>query len=787
MKTWMMIKSSIRKNKSSSVTLVLLIMMAVVFLYSSLMVMFDINHVIEDVNTDHAGADFVTVVPRQMTEMVENVLSSLSGYDHFEKEDTVSCYGTIQNKRVEEKAQNQGLIFLNQDVERSISTISVLEADKEQADNSVILPYSLKQTFGYQTGDEIEINLNGIKRTFRIYGFLQDVLFATPANIDQYILYIRDSEFMSLYQEVTEVMRTSYLKVRLESGYSSEDYESAFTKKMTTIKGVSDGDFLKLNYEKMKVGTTATINIVTVILIIFSLLMLFISLIVIRFTIITHIEEDAKNIGSMEAAGFTSRMIRKALVLQFVLLASIGAVSGLVIAVAISNVVTTIVSASIGLYWKAVFSGKAAVTSLLLIYGFVILIAGKASARLKRITPIVALRNGLSNYNFKKNYLPLEHSSGNLNLLLGVKQMLHARKQNISIGLIGFIMAFTFIMGLMMLTNFTGENPTLMKLVGMEKADIAITCENKEQRDQVRKKLEEYGEVDHTLLFKYATLVVEANGEEVSICANVCDDFSQLEVKTVFEGRYPEHENEIVLSNSNADKLGVGVGDVVSVKGKDGNKEYIVVGLNQHINHLGSSCSVTEQGMIRSNSSYATNMIYLYLKKGIDGDRFINTLVKSIGVNGLSYTNMATTFESSLRSIADITKIICIVLDAVVVLVVAIILFYMVKVKLIHDKKIIGIQKAMGFTTKQLIVQNVISFCSIMLASFLMGALAIGIFSTPLCTLMFSVANFKKCSLELSMTVVFGSIIGLTIFSVLVTGLVSLRIRKVNPRELFME
>ena len=129
----------------------------------------------------------------------------------------------------------------------------------------------------------------------------------------------------------------------------------------------------------------------------------------------------------------------------------------------------------------------------------------------------------------------------------------------------------------------------------------------------------------------------------------------------------------------------------------------------------------------------------------------------------------------------------CILLNLVVVLVVTLILFYMIKAKLAQDKTILGIQKAMGFTTRQLIVHQVISFCMVMLVSFVLAAVAFSLFSTSIFTLMFQGTEFKKCSLEISALTIVGTGIGLTIFVVVVTSLASLRIRKISPRQLFMD
>lgn len=787
MKTILLIKSSIRKNRSSSFTLCLLMLLATILLYNSLLVLLNLDSVIDDINEKNNGADFVALTRTEDTDTVEGIISSLDYFDYLESEASICGYGSIQNKKVENDAQNIGLIFLKENVQRSMSVIPLIDEGKVKSENYVIVPYSLKSIYGYQTGDQIEIELGGVKRTFTIYGFLQNVIFSTPTNVDQYLIYVSDDEFEYLSESVPEEFMHDYINVRLTEKGKDGDFEDEFIRRISAQEGINDSSTIGLSYELMKIGATATISIIVVIVVIFALLLLAISLIVIRFTIITHIEEDAKNIGAMEAAGFTSGMIRRALILQFIMLTVMGFILGILCSVVLSKSVTSIVTSSTGLYWVENFSLMSALVALIVIVLFVTLISTKVSGRIKKITPIIALRNGLSNHNFKRNYLPFASTKGNLHILIGLKQMLQSGKQNIAIGIVGFILSFAFIMAFTMQENFASADSPVANLVGLEQADIFISYASIEQEERILEKLKKYDELDFCMKNGFTNIVLTANGVEQSTTCNVGDDFEKLRIKTVFDGRYPIHDNEIVLSNFNATKLKVKVGDVVTIKGKDGNFEYVVVGINQHINHLGISATMTYDGMLRNTSSYYNASLDLYIKDGVNIDNFIQKLENDLGEDSNSILNKKIAYDNIFKSIADICTLICYILSSVIVIVITIILFYMVKVKIIRDKTLLGINKAIGFTTKQLMLQNVISFCTVMFISFFIGALIFVFTASPICTLMFSIANFKKFPLVLSGSTIIICIVALMLLSILLTTLISLRIKKVNPVEFFME
>ena len=154
--------------------------------------------------------------------------------------------------------------------------------------------------------------------------------------------------------------------------------------------------------------------------------------------------------------------------------------------------------------------------------------------------------------------------------------------------------------------------------------------------------------------------------------------------------------------------------------------------------------------MRRSNGEYFNDTVNIYVKDGVNEAAFMSKLEKDLADNTLSFVNMKITYENSLKEIQEPVKYMCILLNLVVVLVVTLILFYMIKAKLAQDKTILGIQKAMGFTTRQLIVHQVISFCMVMLVSFVLAAVAFSLFSTSIFTLMFQGTEFMKCSLEIS-------------------------------------
>lgn len=788
MKLWMMVKSSIKKNRSSSITLALLIVIATIFLNIGLNVVTGLSSFIDEKNDSLNGADFVMVAKSFCKDQAIQILQEMEGYEDLESESAILYEpASIQNKEVEQKPQNMGLLFLNMNTEREYSRLNLLEEGEEKKENSIILPYSLKTGSGYEVGDEVEVKLNGAMYTFEIYAFAEDVIFATPMNISIYKCFLTESAFQKLYQEAGEMNQQIYINVRLEEGYSGDDYDQEFTNVCSTYEAKDLIGGIALNYETMKVATTATVAILMAILVIFAVLIIIISMVVIRFSIVNYIEEDIKNLGSMEAIGFTSRMIQSGLIAQFLFVTMVGFVLGTVISLLSTKVISNFVGTSLGLNWN---QGLTVSTMLMTFAILIVLILGvtyKVSRRLNHVTPIMALRNGIENYHFDKNYLPFETTPGNLHWLLGMKGLLHSRKQNISIGVIGTLMAFCMIFVLGLYHSFVVSRTPLLNIIGIERPQISVMDYGEDYLEFFDELAKTQG-VRKTLRYQDRNISIRNKDYETSTVMRICSDFSFTETNILAEGRYPEYENEIALSYVTSKALHAKLGDVVSVISGNSTYEFVVVGLVQHITYLGSSASITEAGMLRCEPSFQLNQLYLYLNDDVQTDDVISEIEDEIYARGGTVRNMEESIETMLATFYQGITLLCIVVCIITGIVTALILYYLVKVKITKERVNLGIQKAIGFTSGQLMLHTVLSFVPVIGLSAILGTVLALLLVDPLCALVLnSMASIHNCKIDMNPAMVLGAILFLLIIATITTALVSWRIRKLEVRDLVME
>lgn len=787
MKTWMMIKSSIKKNRSSSITLVLLIVLATMFLNIGINAVMSMSSFVDDKNKSLNGADFIAYGPIQCRDDAVELIRNTEGYQALEDEKALVYTGaSFCDPAVEKKPQSIDVMLLDINQKRDISQLKLIDEQAEMKENSIVLPYSLKTGFDYQAGDEVEITYAGQKNTYEIYAFSEDIMFPNAMAISCYKCFLPTKTFQDTYQQAEEKAKFTYIRVQLTKGYDSKKFDKDFTNKAEEVETSDVAGMVSLNYNLMKTSSIITATILMMILVTFAILIIVIAMVIIRFTIVSHIEQDMKNIGSMEAIGFTGSMIQRSLLGQYLFIMMVGYAVGDIIAYICSGYVSGFIASTMGLNWNQRISCVAMLITFTVLCVLISTVTLNVSKRIRKVTPIMAVRNGVETFHFEKNHLPLDSTYGNLHVLLGIKQLIHNKKQNLWIGLIGFLMSASMVFALAMYNNFVARQSVLLNLIGQEKANVSVEYKEKDYQ-QFYDWLANKPGVEKTSRFEVRNATVCYQEKTSSTLLRISDDFKKNEIDVLVEGRMPEHDNEMAISYATNEDLGVCLGDVVQLMVGKEKFEFVVVGFTQHIAYMGLSVSITEAGMLRCNPEFIPNTLLIYLDSEYKTADFIDTISDEAVEQGGVITNVEESFSTMLATLNRGITLLCIIVVIITLIIVILILYYLVKEKLIKEKLQLGIQKALGFTTGQLVFYMNLEFSPVILLSSVAGGILSVMLINPTCNLMLSIADVKKCSMTTNpMMIVIAVVILLTV-SVLVTTLVSLRIRKIEPRDLFLD
>ncbi|KNZ40335.1 ABC transporter permease [Acetobacterium bakii] len=786
MNIFMIAKNNIKKAKLATATLIILIAMATIFLYVGISVLSNLDTFIENKNIGLNGAHFISIADGSYDSSIDEIYESIAGFDYREREDALmSLSSKFQNVNTNEEAYAISSIILNLDTDRSISKVEIIDAAAAMPENGVVVPYVLKVANGYQTGDNLKFIVDDKSIDLVIAGFYEDLMFASPSNVSMYKLYVGDSQFSELLSQPAYGFKCSYSAVITDDLNGSEEFESQYTEKIKPVTSERTGSYATLNYETMKTGVSIFIHIIMAVLVAFSIIILLIAFIVIKFSTTTHIENNIKNIGTLEAMGYTTTQILNAILLEYLLITGGGYIIGVAAAFGISPAISNVVSSSIGLRWLTGINPQAAMLSLGIIMLSVLGISYFSAVKIKKITPLTALRNGIETHHFNKNRVPLDNTRLGLNTALGLKSFFFNKKQNIIAGIIIMLLSLVCVFAFAMYYNFTADKSAMIKLIGLETAEVQLRVE--ENNDQLLNDIADMSGVESTIALDTFDGFIAYNGHESRAITRITDDYRRLKVDTCVKGRMPVNDNEIAITSIVLDSMGAKIADTVSIEYTGVTKEFLVVGVIQQFNMLGKGAAITTNGMKKLMPSYEAKNLMIYLNDNQDTDEFvthINNLYSGQNIQCASYFE---SIELMLDSFESAVKIVVTACLAIIAVIIVFIMFLVIRVRLLGEKIRLGVSKALGFTSNQLICQILISEMPVIIGASLVGAIAGYYLSNPLMAVMLAPNGILNCDFFIAPGLIALTTIGISLLGLGTLLIVSGSIRKISPWKMFEE
>ena len=794
MRLLLIAKDNIKKKKGNALILFLLVAMAVLLLYTGISALYNMESVIDNRNAATNGADYALFTLSAQTDEIESLLNKQEEMQYLEDEKVIYASGVkfYQENESKENASQLEFFLLDKNADRKLSTIQLTDQGKEWKENSIILPYYMKVGMGYKTGDTIHLSYNNETYSFEIYGFTEDVMFATPTNISAEKCFISTEYFQKYSKEWGNV--GTFYRADLKDGCSIEQFESNMNQ--TLNQKIADYKYLNnwsFNYDTMKYGAGISANIFMGVLTAFSILLIFIALVVVYFNITNFIEMNIKNIGMLEASGYTSLQLMAATVLEFLIISIFGIGIGLLCATGASKLIGGILSASIGLRWEIGFDWMSAVLSVASTLLLMIISVGICSRKYRKISPLDALRNGIHTHNFKKNRFRLDTVRLPLNIAIGLKSITYNRKKNVVICFIIVLLTFCANEAASIYQNFAVNDDKLIEITGFETPDITVAMKSsdsnalKEAMKTVKQQVKTTDGINQVLEYTAFDMICKHGKKQVTINCDAYDDTSALKINNVLSGRRPEYDNEIMLTTSMTEKLGASIGDVVYLEMNGERKDYLIVGICQGINHLGRKGMITKDGIQRLSADITPSCLYVYADPNTDLNALIHNLQKKLSGEDVAITNFQNYIASTMSSIVTAMKILCLVMVTVVILVIAMILVLLIMIQLVRDQKQLGIYKALGYTTRQLIVQTAMSYIMLVSIGAVIGCVLAWFGVNPSFVICLSVFGIEKCSMHISLLYMFGIVAAIILWASLIAVLCSIRIRKIVPWKMMQE
>lgn len=776
-KSLLIARSNIRKAKGQSAAIIILTLIAALMLNLWLMLALDYKANFNRYH-DKLNAEHVTLAVDGNTDEFQEFLSETIEGDsrtaEYRLDNCMHMTGTFPYNGGE---MNSWFVFLEKQaaLTRYIGRIEIVE--EGTFTSGVYLPM-LYKTDDIAVGKPIELSIGSYKKTYTVCGFFNSMMLGSHNCTLTEIVLTED-----LY---TELENTGYApqatlcSIRLSDESESLNYEaslkSAVSERYPNIIMVSN--CYNLVSQSRYISQMICSGVVSAM----AFFVLLIVLVVIVSNIINYIQVNMKNLGVLKAQGYTSRQLICSLLLQFLGVTSVAAVTGIGLSYLLFPAVNAMMVTQTGIPYNMRFLPLPLIISLIILVGAVSLAVWGASNRIKRIEPIVALRSGIQTHNFKSNHVPLEKTNAPLNLALALKNTLSGLKHNITIAVTMLVLSLIVVFSGLMFKNMIMDITPFLNLIVGETADSCINMQVEAEEDFLH---EASADNRAEKIYLYTSLnVSHVGGSE--LLATLCDDFSMVNNQnTVFEGRFPKYDNEIAIAAKYAKENGFAIGDEIEIIANGKQEKYLICGFTQISNNLGRDCLLTRAGYERlgtlTNTSYYLNLtnetdidaFNLEMKEKFDGD--VNTTI-----------NVRTTIEGAAGVYVSLMIMIVIAILALSAVIITFVLYLLVRIMLNNKKLDYGILKALGFTTGQLILQTALSFMPTIILSSVVGLILGSLIINPLMSLFLSSIGVVKCTFAVPIGFIVISGIGLVLFAFVMACLLSIKIKKIAPRELLV-
>ncbi|MCX7772661.1 MAG: ABC transporter permease, partial [Clostridia bacterium] len=452
-----------------------------------------------------------------------------------------------------------------------------------------------------------------------------------------------------------------------------------------------------------------------------SLLVVAIALMCIRFTLLTKIEDDYREIGVMKAIGLQITDIKRIYLAKYAAVAAVGSILGY----GLSWLFRGMLLENIRLYMGASDNSNLAMVlgtiGILFVFTAVVAYVNGVLKRFKNISPAEAIRFGTSQDKaFSSKHFTLGNNKiFDTNVFLGVKDVLS--RSRLYLTMLTVLVLTTFIMIVPQNMSSTISSKAFIQYMGIGNCDIRLDIQQAENASQKAAQIQKVMGADASItqfaVFTTKTFKTKLkDGSEERLKVEL-GDHSKFPIK-YSAGRAPESADEMALSDLNARELDIKVGDSLTllVDGKE--TKLRITGVYSDITNGGK----TAKAVLKDDSAPTMwCVIYAELKDKSQIRAKVShysTQFSDAKVSGIkAYADQ--TFsgtKNAIRTASLASMVVAIVLAVLVTL-----LF--MKMLVAKDRYAIAVLKASGYTGTDITLQYVSRAVFILIIGMIAGTL----------------------------------------------------------------
>jgi len=545
-------------------------------------------------------------------------------------------------------------------------------------------------------GDHVKIVSQDFSKQFTIVAIARDALMS-PSIVHSKRFLVNSIDFSEIEKHIHDIGQLQYL---IEFQLKSPKDLRTFTEKYQAAGLPSNGP--TLNADLFKILNSVSNGIVIGILMLMSVLLILVALLCLRFTILTSLEEDYRQIGIMKAIGIPSRYIRQLYLIKYMMLVALAVIVGYLLTFISNHYFDSSMRLYLGEIAWSLKRQLIIVFINILIFGVIVLFCALILRRFNQVSVLKALNETV----IQAGHIGIKHIPLikkpflDFNILFGLLDACRRFKLFFILFFISLVCAFIAIVPINFLNTL--KSPSFITYMGVGQSQVRIDLENIGQNSKninhIISTLKEDREVEKYTVLTTSRFWMHNNYAREALNVET-GDFTAFPLDYL-KGHAPKNSNEIALSYLNSKKLKKHIGDNLELY-VDGNwKTLTISGIYQDVTNGGE----TAISLLKPNKAdIVWYIIYVNLKSSV--------LVKNKVVNYAKqfYPARVTDIHDYLlqtlgdliknvQSLAFLSMLISLFLAALIVC-----LF--LKMLLAKDSRSIAIMKAVGFSSTQIKIQ----------------------------------------------------------------------------------
>lgn len=778
MEIFTLLKSNIRHRKGSFVSIIIL-MLIVSMSFTAIFSMK--NNVAESIKNEYEYVNVSDLWLYMNTDsLTDDLLSS------------VENHSSVKDVNVKESVLASGCSYKDAEVVGGVFMLKLTDdyrllnddlngyADEVPEINKgeIYITHGLSVSLGCGIGDTIKLNTVTGEKEFTVKHFIVEPVFGyitTSYNM----AFISDEDFDILQKEAVEYSTEQFVgDIRVIDIYKADESisDNDFATQLNSDTGIID--FAEASMPKSILNYYCNLmpDMILSVLLAFILFLVIIVLIVMGHSISTSIEMEYTSLGVLKAQGFTKGKIKVILALQYVFAEVLGSVIGIILAIPIVKIFENILQPLTSIPSTNNISILTSILFIVAVVAVSIIFIALMTRKVGKISPMKAISGGKNDVYFS-NRLNAPITKKALSTSLAFRQFTSNKRRYISTTIVVSILMFFMIT--MNVLGSSMDSTSAMKSMGMPLVELSfVTTEvlPDEKVEEIEDVIESYTEIDT----KYYV-----NGLFFTLNENeyMCSIYKNPEVMVMLEGRYPQYDNEIAVTDILADELDLKIGDKVTVSNKDNKEEYVITGFNTYANNLGINFSMPYEAAqkldIPEGLTYSYDLVDASECQAI-AEELNEKYSDLFEAKGFEQDQMLSLYTTSIDAMTILIYIISIVFSLVVIMMFC-------KKAFLQERKDIGIYKSLGFTSTKLRLQFAVRFLIVSLIGSAFGAVLSVLFTQPILTATFRIlgvsvfnAQFTVMSFVIPILIVAVSFFVFSFFA-------SRKIKKVEIKELVVE